>query len=448
MSDLDLDPQDYYDVADACVRVAAEFFGAADQHLDQLYECGSMAGSYEEATEWASSYDDRANETLSTIRFLAEAIHHYGNVVAQLGFNHAMADYNAAVAAGQQSQLPPDPPPNPAAPMFVCKVPVPSAGGDGGLLDSGLGLVEKIGVIVPDGDTDKLEIARAAWAAIAADSACAAVPDALERAAATFATVTAPDAVFVDEDLRELKAAADDLLNAANELAVSCEEHRDGLNQLRSDLMSELEGLRIDLLKELAITAAIGVAASFVTFGLGAIAASARAVSIAARFASPLRRVIDVWNSARNLRRGVKRERDLQRRQKELDRIKNLGDESPSPSSGPGLSPAIKRIGPVDVTFDAGQIEKKFKHAAQFGVDQPRGRPGFDAFQQAVRHQVSDPATMHIEGTYRGNPAILNYNPDSGLVVVQSPSGAFVSGWKLSDLQVSNVLEHGNLGGG
>lgn len=445
MSDLDLDPQDYYDVADVCVRVAAEFFGAANQHLEQLYGCGSMAGSYEEAAAWASSYDARANEALDTIRFLAEAIHHYGNVVAQLGFNHAMADYNAAVAAGHHSQLPPDPPPVPSAPMFVCKVPVPSAGGDGGLLDSGLGLVEKIGVIVPDGDTDKLEIAMAAWAAIAADAACAAVPDALERAAAAFDSVTAPDAVFVDEDLRVLKAAADDVLNAANELGVSCEEHRDGLNELRGDLVVKLEGLRDDLLKELAITAAIGVAASFVTFGLGAIAASARAVSIAARFASPLRRVIDVWKSARNLGRGVERERDLQRRQKELDRIKNLGEQSPSPSSGPGLGPAIKRIDPVDVTFDAGQIEKKFKHAADFGVSEPRGSDGFRHFTERVREFMADPKTEHISGTYRGDEVLLSVNPDTKLIVVQRPDGKFVSGWEMSEDQMASVLSEGRL---
>ncbi|OZD64229.1 hypothetical protein CH272_13610 [Rhodococcus sp. 05-340-1] len=445
MSDLDLDPQDYYDVADICVRVAVEFFGAANQHLDQLYGCGSMAGSYEEATEWASSYDARANEMVDTIRFLAEAIHHYGNVVAHLGFNHAMADYNAAVASGQQSQFPPDPPSSPTAPMFVCKAPVPSAGGDGGLLDSGLGLVEKIGIIVPDGDTDKLEIARSAWAAIAADAACAAVPDALERAAATFDSVTAPDAVFVDEDLRELKATADDVLKAATELAVSCEEHRDGLKELRGDLMGELEVLRDDLLKELAITAAIGVAASFVTFGLGAIAASARAVSIAARFASPLRRVIDVWKSVRNLGRGVERERDLQRRQKELKRIKDLGDESPSLSPGPGLSPAIKRIDPVDVTFDAGQIEKKFKHAADFGVSEPRGSDGFRHFTERVREFMADPKTEHISGTYRGDEVLLSVNRDTKLIVVQGTDGRFVSGWEMSEDQMASVLSEGRL---
>ncbi|MFD4403406.1 colicin D domain-containing protein [Nocardia sp. NPDC058499] len=53
-----------------------------------------------------------------------------------------------------------------------------------------------------------------------------------------------------------------------------------------------------------------------------------------------------------------------------------------------------------------------------------------------------------MDGTYHGNPAILNYNPNSGLVVVQSPSGEFVSGWKLSEGQKQNVLDRGKLGGG
>ena len=50
--------------------------------------------------------------------------------------------------------------------------------------------------------------------------------------------------------------------------------------------------------------------------------------------------------------------------------------------------------------------------------------------------------------TYRGNPAILNYNPETGLVVVQSPAGQFISGWRLTEVQIANVLQYGKLGGG
>jgi hypothetical protein len=93
-----------------------------------------------------------------------------------------------------------------------------------------------------------------------------------------------------------------------------------------------------------------------------------------------------------------------------------------------------------------GQIEKKFdKHAADFGVIEPRGKSGFKAFENAVRQQVDDPATLHISGIYKGDPAIINYNPDSGLAVIQKPNGEFVSGWRLDLDQTRNVLDRGSL---
>jgi hypothetical protein len=58
------------------------------------------------------------------------------------------------------------------------------------------------------------------------------------------------------------------------------------------------------------------------------------------------------------------------------------------------------------------------------------------------------PAAMHIQGTYRGQPAILNNNPDIGVCVIQSSDGRFVSGFKLSPAQIENVLGKGSLGGG
>lgn len=99
-------------------------------------------------------------------------------------------------------------------------------------------------------------------------------------------------------------------------------------------------------------------------------------------------------------------------------------------------------------TTTRAQIEAKFTPAQDFGVTEPRGTAGFGAFEKAVSEQVKDPASMHIAGTYRGNPAILNYNPSTGTVVVQSPTGEFISGWRVSQAQATNILSHGKLGGG
>ncbi|WP_211189094.1 colicin D domain-containing protein [Mycobacterium attenuatum] len=103
-------------------------------------------------------------------------------------------------------------------------------------------------------------------------------------------------------------------------------------------------------------------------------------------------------------------------------------------------------IDEVPLQTDLRQIEEKYsQHAAEFGVTDPRGRAGFDNFDRALTQFVDDPTTMHIQGTFRGQPAILNYNPDSALCVIQKPDGTFVSGWKLSPEPAHNIVTRESL---
>ena len=101
-----------------------------------------------------------------------------------------------------------------------------------------------------------------------------------------------------------------------------------------------------------------------------------------------------------------------------------------------------------DLTASRSQVEAKFTHAADFGVSETRGTAGFDAFEKAIKSFVNDSSTTRTLGTYRADPAILNYNAQSRLVVIQTPSGGFVSGWQMSEQQLLNVIERGSLGGG
>ena len=94
------------------------------------------------------------------------------------------------------------------------------------------------------------------------------------------------------------------------------------------------------------------------------------------------------------------------------------------------------------------QLEAKFKHASDFGVTGPRGSSSFDAYGKALDEFVRDPKTTRIRGTYRGKPAILNYNQANRLVVVQAPDGSYVSGWQMSKAQLQNVISRRSLGGG
>jgi len=93
-------------------------------------------------------------------------------------------------------------------------------------------------------------------------------------------------------------------------------------------------------------------------------------------------------------------------------------------------------------------LEAKFKHAGDFGVTEGRGAAGFDAYGKAIDSFVGDSSTTRILGTYRGDPAILNYNANTAQVVVQGTDGTFISGWQMSPAQLQNVIERGSLGGG
>jgi Colicin D len=112
------------------------------------------------------------------------------------------------------------------------------------------------------------------------------------------------------------------------------------------------------------------------------------------------------------------------------------------PYQGPSTPPLIDEVPLQD---DLKQIESKYKHASDFGVPEPRGRAGFDKFDDVLRQFLHDPSTLHIDGTYHREPAILNVNPDSGLVVIQSPDGQLISAWKMSPGQLNNALTRGSL---
>jgi hypothetical protein len=111
----------------------------------------------------------------------------------------------------------------------------------------------------------------------------------------------------------------------------------------------------------------------------------------------------------------------------------------------------LQRVGAADLpylTAGRAKLEAKFKHAVDFGVAETRGAAAFYAYGKAVDGFVRDSSTVRVLGSYRGSPAILNYNEVSRLIVVQAPDGSFMSGWRMSEAQLRNVITKGSLGGG
>jgi hypothetical protein len=280
-----------------------------------------MSGSYEEGKAWAATYDTRAAEILRMVTKAATAAHGYALILQEIGYNHDLAEHSATMGAAAA----PARPAVPLSPAFLCRIPLPSAGGPGsGLLDSGLGLVEKIGLTVPDGNATTISNAADTWDRIRTAADVAGFPAALEAAAVAFDSITAPESAFIDEDLRAVKAAAETVLTATGELAASCREHREALDELRENLRQQLVAFSEALLTELAINAAVAVASSWITLGASIAIGVAGAAAIAARYARPMRLSIEAWKQARNVRAGVKMEADLARHVREMERLEDL----------------------------------------------------------------------------------------------------------------------------
>jgi hypothetical protein len=144
-------------------------------------------------------------------------------------------------------------------------------------------------------------------------------------------------------------------------------------------------GILEDLAIELAVTAAIAIAASFVSFGAGAVAGTAKAAQSITKFARIISEAVGAWKISKNIASGVKKVRDIAGLRAKLQRIINMGRKGKP--KGPQLGPGVKPAAETPLTTARSQIEAKFKHAEDFGVTEPRGRAGFDAFEKAVAEQ-------------------------------------------------------------
>ena len=84
-------------------------------------------------------------------------------------------------------------------------------------------------------------------------------------------------------------------------------------------------------------------------------------------------------------------------------------------------------------TFTTQQLERKWKHAADFGITTPRRNPSTLAqYQAAIESHLGHIATIQ-NGTYLYVPGSkVFYNPNTNLIVILDKDDGFVSGWKLA----------------
>ncbi len=92
-----------------------------------------------------------------------------------------------------------------------------------------------------------------------------------------------------------------------------------------------------------------------------------------------------------------------------------------------------------------GQLQSKFKHAKDFGVTGNYNPANAATFSAAIHQHINSPGVRVIQGTYHKQPVTHYVDPANWLNVIAERGGTFISGWKLSPGQLSNVLSHGGL---
>jgi hypothetical protein len=296
VTDFNVDPLIYVTTASNLNTYAVDFHKAFSNAMGQLSDSREMGGTVGACKEWASSYDTTAIDAYVLSSNLVQAIDNYADILQEAGYNYALADYQKGTGRPEPGK----PTPLPFA-WSTCPQPPPSAGGPGnGLIDDGFELAAKAGVPIPDGDPDKLLIAANVWDTLAKSGAVTGLAAKLEGAAKSFETVTAPEASFIDEDIREMKAAAEDVASIFADIAQSCRDQKAAIDEMRAKLVSLLEDLAEDIATEVAVTLVCSAVAGALSAGFGAAAVAAlRAGKIAEKVMKYAGKIKDIIAAAK-----------------------------------------------------------------------------------------------------------------------------------------------------
>ncbi|GAB2701611.1 hypothetical protein [Nocardia thraciensis] len=345
MTGFNVAPAVYYSSATALNQAAQHFYAAFVTQMNAMSGTAGMGGSVGACKAWSTSYDTAAPDAYLLAGQLADAIHNYAGILQQAGHNYARADHDPKSGRPEPSapaSLPPA--------RSVCPNLPPSAGGPGnGLVDDGFELASKVGIPIPDGDPGKLLTAADAWKALAADVNVANLPAKLEGIAQNFQAVTAPEVQFIDEDIREMKTAAEDLITTFTDLANSCREQKTAIDNLREDLKGLLQDLAKDIATEVATTVVFGAVAGALTVGFGAAAVTAyKTGKIAKKVKTWADRIAGIVQKAKLLT-AVKVQKSTsasrQKMQRIIDLVKKHGDDVKKAPGKSSITQKAEQIG-------------------------------------------------------------------------------------------------------
>jgi len=102
----------------------------------------------------------------------------------------------------------------------------------------------------------------------------------------------------------------------------------------------------------------------------------------------------------------------------------------------------------INLPISDRQIQKKFKHATDFGVSGNYNLQTASAFAAAIQTHVQKQGVEEIAGTYRRQPVKHYFDPTTNLNVIVDAGNNFVSAWKLNPAQIAELSATGDIGGG
>lgn len=99
------------------------------------------------------------------------------------------------------------------------------------------------------------------------------------------------------------------------------------------------------------------------------------------------------------------------------------------------------------VTFPPEQLRKRYAHCASlFGLPATYTAGHGQRLRQALREFIDSPETVRVASVrYRGEPAVIHYDPRRRIAVVFRPDGRFRSGWRLTAAQYYDLVNLGAL---
>lgn len=101
----------------------------------------------------------------------------------------------------------------------------------------------------------------------------------------------------------------------------------------------------------------------------------------------------------------------------------------------------------LSIVIEDKQLQRKFKHAGDFGIRGSYSLQNIKKFKTAIKNHLQSSTTQVRKGTFRRKSVFHYFDTQTGLNIILNDCGYFVSGWKLNEKQLKAIIDTGNMGG-